>query len=250
MNLDDLKKNWDRFGKEDPYWAVLTDPKMKGNNWDEEEFFTSGLHTIQREVKKIKRMHPDFTFQSALDFGCGVGRLTQSLAQFFDEASGVDIAPSMIKLANEKNNRENCKFFLNDKNDLSLFGDEEFDFVYSIITLQHMQPKYSKNYISEFLRVLKPNGILIFQIPSKPDLGTLIYHNPLNKLRRKIGSFLTFGKKKHKAPIMEMYWIPIKEMVSFLNKNGAQIIEIKENDAAGDEWDSFTYKVSKLPKSN
>lgn len=41
----------------------------------------------------------------ALDFGCGVGRLTRALAAFFDRATGVDISSSMIEEAKKKEMR-------------------------------------------------------------------------------------------------------------------------------------------------
>ncbi len=44
-----------------------------------------------------------FPKRRALDFGCGVGRLTQALARHFNIVDGVDIAPSMIELANQFN---------------------------------------------------------------------------------------------------------------------------------------------------
>ena len=31
MNLDRLQANWDQLGTEDPFWAILSDPRMKGN---------------------------------------------------------------------------------------------------------------------------------------------------------------------------------------------------------------------------
>jgi hypothetical protein len=45
---------------------------------------------------------------------------------------------------------------------------------------------------------------------------------------------------------MEMYWIPIDEMVAFLTEHGAKIIMIKKNNAAGDSWDSYSYIVGKV----
>ena len=245
MNLHELTKNWDRFGRDDPYWAILTDPNLKGNKWDEDAFFETGRKRIDKQVKQLKQIKSNFKFHSALDFGCGAGRLTQGLANHFTCVSGVDIAPSMIQLANEKNKKDNCTYFLNQKNDLSLFKNEAFDFVFSIITLQHMQPKYAKNYILEFIRILKPEGIIKFQIPSKPDMGTLLYQSPLKRMRRKINSFLKPNSDKNVDPIMEMYWIPIQELVTFLTNNGAQILSIKKNDSVGENWDSYTYIVSK-----
>jgi hypothetical protein len=29
-----LQRNWDTFGRLDPLWAILTDPRHKGNRWD------------------------------------------------------------------------------------------------------------------------------------------------------------------------------------------------------------------------
>ncbi len=245
MKLNDLKKNWDQFGKEDPYWAILTDPDKKGNKWNEEEFFESGRLRADQVVKRLGRLNPDFSFHSALDFGCGVGRLTQGFANHFEKVAGVDIAASMIQLANEKNQKENCTYFLNEKNSLSVFKNKEFDFVFSEITLQHMQPKYAKKYIKEFLRIIKPEGIIIFQIPSKPDRGTRIYHSFPSKIIQSLSRFLRPNSPKNKAPIMEMYWIPVEEMVAFLTKNGAKVITINKNNAAGDSWDSYSYIVGK-----
>lgn len=250
MNLNDLKKNWNQFGQEDPYWAILTDPDKKGNKWEEESFFESGRLRTDQVVKKIKRMKPDCSFHSALDFGCGAGRLTQGLANHFEKVVGVDIARSMIKLASEKNKKENCTYFVNEKNDLALFETAVFDFIFSEITLQHMEPKYAKNYIVEFLRLLKSNGVAMFQIPSKPDLGTRMYHSAFSKFKRKFLSLFKSDRMNAEVPIMEMYWIPIAEMTILLVENGGQILEVRKNNAAGENWDSYTYLVAKAPKAS
>src|SRR5262249_3108618 len=63
---------------------------------------------------------------------------------------------------------QRCGFVLNETNDLAVFPDDAFDFVYSSLVLQHMKPEYSQNYIKEFLRVLAPGGLPVFQIPRQP----------------------------------------------------------------------------------
>ncbi|WP_420485333.1 class I SAM-dependent methyltransferase [Iningainema tapete] len=109
--------------------------------------------------------------KTALDFGCGVGRLSQAMVQYFETVHGVDISPSMLKLADKYNQHgSKCKYHLNDQDNLKLFPDNYFDFIYSKITLQHMEPQYSRRYIREFLRILAPQGLLIFQIPSQSTL--------------------------------------------------------------------------------
>jgi SAM-dependent methyltransferase len=61
---------------------------------------------------------------------------------------------------------DRCTYHLNAAPDLALFADSTFSFAYSTLVLQHMEPRYSKRYIREFLRVLAPGGVLVFQLPS------------------------------------------------------------------------------------
>lgn len=106
--------------------------------------------------------------QSALDFGCGVGRLTQALCEHFFSCQGVDIAPSMIEQANRLNQHgHRCRYAVNDADNLGQFDDRSFDFVYSNIVLQHIRPDYTINYIKEFARVLANDGVCVFQVPSE-----------------------------------------------------------------------------------
>jgi len=144
MDLVELQRNWDRFGNEDPLWAILTDPSKKGNKWDVDDFFKSGVEEIKGVMEYLEHLHLDVSRERALDFGCGVGRLTQALADYFKAVAGVDIAPSMIDHAIRFNRfGERCKYVVNQTDDLSIFKDETFSFIYSNIVLQHMEPKYA-----------------------------------------------------------------------------------------------------------
>jgi SAM-dependent methyltransferase len=75
----------------------------------------------------------------------------------------------MISQAKKFNrHKDRCVYLQNDRSDLVLFQDNFFDFIYTSIVLQHMRPEYSKAYLKEFLRVLSPGGLLVFQLPSRP----------------------------------------------------------------------------------
>ena len=103
----------------------------------------------------------------ALDFGCGIGRLTQAMAAHFRRCDGVDIARSMIDAANRYNRyADTCRYHLNTSGDLALFADGTFTFVFTVLVLQHMEPARAKRYVREFMRVLAPGGLLVFQLPS------------------------------------------------------------------------------------
>lgn len=167
MEFRDLQQHWNAFGATDPMWAILTDPSKKGGKWDAEEFFRSGEFDIQRVVEYAKYLSLAVSPHTALDFGCGLGRLSQALCRHFETVHGVDVAASMIEQARRLNrNGSRCTYHLNETNDLRLFDDGTFDFVYSLIVLQHMRPDYAKRYLREFLRVLRPGGIALVQLPS------------------------------------------------------------------------------------
>jgi SAM-dependent methyltransferase len=171
MDLKELEKHWDALGKTDPLWAVLTDPNKRGGKWDPDEFFLAGQREISAVLNHIGARGYTLRKGRALDFGCGVGRVTQALCNHFQECVGVDIAPSMIRLA-EKYNRHGhkCRYHLNPSLNLELFRDATFDFVYSGLVLQHIEPSYSKTYMQEFFRVLAPGGCAVFQVPSGPRI--------------------------------------------------------------------------------
>ena len=64
----------------------------------------------------------------------------------------------------------------NTADDLSIFGQNVFDFVYTDIVLQHLEPALILRYLTDFFRILSPGGVLIFQLPShrRPDNGSNI----------------------------------------------------------------------------
>lgn len=159
---------WTKLGDVDPLWAILSDPDKENGQWNQSEFFATGVEEIAQFRERLASLGITLPGGgAALDFGCGVGRLTQALSQWHDEAHGVDISGPMITKGRElAQAHPNCTLHLNQNQHLGLFPDQRFDFVYSRIVLQHMEPQLAQNYIREFIRVLKPGGICAFQVPS------------------------------------------------------------------------------------
>jgi SAM-dependent methyltransferase len=167
VNLADLQRHWNAFGRQDPYWAILTDPAKRGNRWTPEEFFETGRVEIAELMTDGARLGVPHQRRRALDFGCGAGRLTQALADHFDTVVGVDVAPSMIALARTHNrHRERCTYEVNDRPELSRWPNASFDLIYTSRVLQHIEPRYSAAYVREFVRLLAPGGYLSFDVPS------------------------------------------------------------------------------------
>ena len=251
MSLEEVRRSWDAFGRKDPLWAILTDPKKKGNKWQAAEFFETGMSEIKYLMEHIESLGVHIPRRKALDFGCGVGRLTQALAGYFGEVHGVDIAPSMIELAIRYNRYgDRCKYHVNNSASLELFGDDSFDLIYSRLTLQHMQPEYAKGYITEFVRVLAPSGLLIFSLlshrvnPEKPVNPNSIKQRVKRTMPR---SLLKVYRRIRYRPVMLGCGIDRREVVTLLERNSAKVIEISENQDGGKAWISYRYCATKLP---
>ena len=197
-------------------------------------------------MKDIQSLDIQIQNKKALDFGCGVGRLTQALAIYFEEVYGIDIAPSMIKLAKEYNRYDNkCKFYLNTTDDLKIFPKNSFNFIYSNITLQHIKTLYTKRYLKEFIRVLKPHGLLIFQLPSRPNnIKTIVRHILKNMLPSSVMQ-LYYKIRYANKPIMEMHGIKRENVVKLLKHIKGVIIEVKQLSNSKADWINLRYFVTK-----
>jgi len=158
---------WDRAARVDPMWAVLSDPAKRGRRWRAAEFFATGRREISLLLFELSRLgHPPRT-DAALDFGCGLGRLSQALGATFSRVVGIDVSPTMIDLATRLNQfPSRVSYLLNDRPDLTRIESGSIDLVYSDIVLQHIPPDESRGYLAEFIRVLRPGGIAVFQLPS------------------------------------------------------------------------------------
>jgi ubiquinone/menaquinone biosynthesis C-methylase UbiE len=159
--------SWEEWGQVDPMWAIVTEEGKENGGWDLEEFFASGEASIDSLWAKASELGVPTQHRRALDFGCGMGRLTRALGRHADQVTGLDISPSMIGLAQEHNvGLSGLTFVVHEGSDLRAFDDESFDIVCSLLVLQHLPSEEAMlGYLREFLRVLTPGGLLILQLP-------------------------------------------------------------------------------------
>jgi SAM-dependent methyltransferase len=169
--LAGIGRAWRTLSEDDPLWAICVAPEARGGGWDAAEFYATGTAEVEAALARAGGLGLTASGARALDFGCGAGRLTRALAARFELAVGVDIAPAMLDLARRDNPvAARCEFLLNPRPDLALFGQGEFDLVYSSVVLQHLPPGLIRGYLAEFARVLRPGGSLVIQLPTHPRL--------------------------------------------------------------------------------
>lgn len=241
---DKYREQWEKLGTNDPYWAVLTNPDKKGGKWNSVEFFDTGKKEIENILRKIKTLGVNINKDIALDFGCGVGRLSKALANEFQKVIAVDVSSSMLKEAQKANHDiTNIEFIHNTALDLIAISEGSIDFLYSNIVLQHMPKNRQIIYIREFCRVLSSGGILAIQTPSKCNLkswkGWLYFatgNNILNIIRwLKHGPF----------GIMEIHTLPKEVVLETLKQEDMDIIHVERYDSAGPAFKSYMYFAKK-----
>jgi ubiquinone/menaquinone biosynthesis C-methylase UbiE len=246
-SLQELQRNWEGFARTDPLWAICSDPEKQNRRWSREEFFATG----RNEVKVVLQCVADLGINidqnaPALDFGCGVGRLTQALAPHFPECWGVDIAPSMIQLAQEFAQQiPRCRFFLNEQDRLTRLKSNYFGFIYTSIVLQHMAAEYSRNYLSEFLRVLKPNGVLVFQIPDS------LRASPARRLRAKLALRSKINRilRTKSLYAMEMHCLRESVVRELVEESGGRVVDVRLTNSTDPAFSGDLQYLTQEPQS-
>ena len=241
VRLGSTRRHWNRLAAADPLWAVLTDHDKKGNRWSVDEFFALGSAEVASIMAEVRRYHPALRTSEALDFGCGVGRLSQGLAPHFERVIGLDIAEKMLSQARLHNRHgQRVSYVHNTKPDLRLFADGRFNFVLSLITLQHKEPAYARRYIAEFVRVCAAGGIVYFQVPSRVGPSRRPFTLWPDILARRCYRDLR-SKFWLKEPVMAMHAIPQAEIETILRRAGAELLRVAPLDAADEEIESRGY---------
>ncbi len=230
-SLQELQRNWEGLAQADPLWAICTDPRKQNNRWSREEFFANGKQEIEKVLGCVQALGLQLNHSSpALDFGCGVGRLTRAMAPYFQECCGVDISPTMVRLAAEFNQDvPQCRFLVNEKDRLEEFRDGYFGFVYTSIVLQHIATKYSKKYIADLIRLLQPGGVRVFQVPDRFCGSTVMKLRLKLALRSRIQGMIG---SKAETYAMEMHCLRERTIRRLVVKANAQIVDVRLTNSA------------------
>lgn len=243
--LKKIQQDWESLAQLDPHWAVLSDPAKKGGGWDDAEFFKSGRDEIAGVMTHLSKVAPELPRGRALDFGSGLGRLTQALAEYFDAVVGVDISTTMVEKATAAAaNQPGCTFVLNTSSDLALLDDSSFDFVYSRIVLQHIPRTAARGYVREFVRVLRPGGIAIFQVPSSP----LSVKGRLRVAGGGLWMSVSHAVRpsSHWESRSRLFGIPREQVLDDIRQAGGAPVEVTADGSTGEGWESWLYTVVKL----
>jgi 2-polyprenyl-3-methyl-5-hydroxy-6-metoxy-1,4-benzoquinol methylase len=226
MDFADLKNTWNHYGKTEMYWSVITDPQFKNSNFTDNGkilFFQTGHENIMIISQIAIDNGISFRNKKALDFGCGVGRLTLALSPHVKHITGIDISSGHLQEAlNNKiiSNQTNVDFFQSNEN-ITIFGS--FDIIISLIVLQHNRPVLMKEFINQLLSILTHNGSAFLHIPY---------------------SIENYSSKKSQY-IMEMHYLPLNEIWELAHQNNCDIKQY-DTDMCGANIKNAIFLFNKL----
>jgi 2-polyprenyl-3-methyl-5-hydroxy-6-metoxy-1,4-benzoquinol methylase len=236
------RARWDRLAR-DPYYAVINDEINRDNRLTSDTkaaFAESGVRDVAETLVDIRRwIDPDFHAARAIDFGCGVGRLTIPLARACDHVTGIDISEAMLDEA-----RKNCaeagvrntifatsaQFFA-----MPPEADATFDLVHAFIVFQHIPPKAGMWLADSLIRRLRPGGVgaLHFTYGRRASTLRLV----VNRMRRWVPGVnaavnLVQGRPLSE-PLIPMNNYDLAALFSLLGERGCSNVHARFTDHGG-----------------
>jgi 2-polyprenyl-3-methyl-5-hydroxy-6-metoxy-1,4-benzoquinol methylase len=234
MLIKDPYKEWEKFGKRDPYYGVMTYDRFRKHNLTEShlaEFFQSGRDHVEYVLETIRAsVQPDFSPSRALDFGCGVGRCTIPLARVCPVVIGVDVSSSVLEEARENATRQrasNTQFVTSDDRLSNVVGN--FDLIVSTFVIQHISYKRGEKILKRLIELLTDTGVGAVDFLIARNMSTIA--RAVGFLRKKVPlvnnlANLLYGRP-FSEPLMEKNVYDLNRIVRMLYENGCGNLQLR-----------------------
>lgn len=157
--MNKQKHLWDNLAKKNSRYYINSD---FGRGITETQFRKSG----SKDVKKYITDDPLIElFDVAVEIGCGTGRMTEFLTDYFSKIYAVDVSKEMIEQARERLvDYDNIELIESDGYTLPVESNVA-DLVFSYLVFQHIKDKgVVESNFKEAFRVLKQGGLFKVRI--------------------------------------------------------------------------------------
>jgi 2-polyprenyl-3-methyl-5-hydroxy-6-metoxy-1,4-benzoquinol methylase len=238
---------WEHFGSTDPYHGVLTKEGFRKEKFDEQArttFFESGERYVDFALSVVRsNIDAEFVPTRAIDFGCGVGRVTLPLARRCQHATGIDVSEGMLQEAAANAERAgvtNVSWTRSDRDLSGLTGT--FDLIHSFIVFQHIMPHRGIAILDRLISVLSEGGIGIIHLTYANRSGTPLVRRAMtaayewipfvNLLRNLV------RRQPVRTPMMHMSRYSLNRVLRLLQERGCHDVHLRFTEAA-----HFSYSV-------
>lgn len=224
---------WRGLGETNALWSVITDDSLRADRnltpAQVNAFYKGGRGDIDYIRAFVRRAgHQMSDFAVAVEYGCGVGRVTHWLAKEFAHIHAYDISTSHLDAARGYLDRKgigNVTFHLVEKrNDLASLTD--FDFFVSMIVLQHNPPPVIMDILERAFRGLNVNGLAVFQVPT--------YHREYQFDQE------SYWAKVAQRQEMEMHFVPQRAILTLADRCGMVPLEVRNDHLIGMHADAIS----------
>lgn len=216
----DTDADWRRLAETEPYWAVLNSPDFKRGALNAEAieaFYASGRQHMAKVAADLSQLTgAPLKVRSALDFGAGVGRLTEAMTAYADEVTGCDVAPGMLEAARARPLGETIRY-------VDALPDGPFDWISSYIVFQHIPPERGLVLLEALLGRLAPGGLVSLHFNLGRDEA--LRRPPLKRLVRQI--------VPQPAGVMSMYDYDLGAIVRRLEDHGVRKMMLETTNHGG-----------------
>ena len=158
-----MKQDWDARARENAKWYINT----VAVNQTDEDFFASGKADLTQwwlpEFREVLG-EQNFSDLKILEIGCGIGRMTNSLAEIFSEVWAVDVSGAMIEQGKEHfAHLDNIHWIESDGVSLEQIPDNYFELGFSVYVYQHVPSKEAiAANITNVYQKIQPGGFYLF----------------------------------------------------------------------------------------
>ena len=233
-----IQTAWEVLGTERPYWSVLVNPdylpeKIEAKNVA--DFYATGessVHLLEKAAERADKTLP--TGGTVFELGCGVGRVTASLARRFKHVIALDISRPHLEITQKHlDDLERKNVTLKQLKSLeTLESLEPFDLFYTVIVLQHNPPPLIYRMLQLIFDKVRAGGFVYFQVPvAFPGYNF------------SIAKYLTAVESGEGT--MEMHVLPQVYLFRLLDEGGFRILDLQRDNWAGPAYHSVTVFAEK-----
>jgi SAM-dependent methyltransferase len=201
------------------------------------DFFKSGENHVDGVMNTIKKyIDPTFSPKTALDFGCGVGRLLIPFSRVAEHVTGVDVSESYLEECKKNCKAESISNFSLCKSDDSLSEiSGKYDLIHSHIVFQHIAVQRGETIFSKLIEHLAEGGVgaLHFNYHRNVSPQVRIGHWIRKYIPLANKAVNIISKKPLNSPLMQMNRYNLNKLFLIMQEKNIQNTYIQMTDSSG-----------------
>jgi len=187
-----MREYWEERARLNP--AFYVDTSLDYDNPDMEQFLATGKRVVTISLDDPPAVRPQRS-ESALEIGCGMGRICLALSERFERVIGVDISEEMLRRARELVPDPRVDFRPTDGASLPEVADASVDLVLTFTVFQHIPSvEVIRAYVQEAGRVLRTGGVFVLQWNGTPGSAQWRVRRAAMAVAQRIGRGDRYGR--------------------------------------------------------